>query len=361
MRAAGPFPPRPRFIDILPAILYIFAFLTLMATENVRERKEKRHFTVVLISGTDSTQTRTFSASLWKLIGILVASLAVITALVVAAIVYTPIGSRLPIANPALEAEYGRQILEIRERMVVLFEQLNALRGYNARLRQALGETLTPADSALIASGRAGMSAQGDGPTTGIAEASGDTAADGAGSSDGRTAADGGSARTVDRAAAEQANGGAGTSDPAMQAGMPPDDPGDRNGEGAASEGWTYPLSQPAQGFVTRGFEPGQYHYGIDYAAKEGSTVIAAAGGHVIFAGWTGADGNMLMISHPGGLVTVYKHNKALLKSTGDPVRRGEPVALVGNTGRSSGPHLHFEVWKNGIARDAAEYLVTIQ
>ncbi|HLF14983.1 MAG TPA: hypothetical protein VI932_08870, partial [Bacteroidota bacterium] len=124
-----------------------------MAPENVRERKEKRHFTVVLISGTDSRHTRTFSASLWKLIGVLVSVVVVLTALITATIVYTPIGSRLPIANPKLETEYGRQIQEIRERMGLLFDQLNTLRGYNVRLRKALGEQISAADSSLISSG----------------------------------------------------------------------------------------------------------------------------------------------------------------------------------------------------------------
>jgi murein DD-endopeptidase MepM/ murein hydrolase activator NlpD len=304
-----------------------------MASENVRERKEKRHFTVVFISGTDSRQTRTFSASLWKLIGIFGSAIVVLAALVTAAIVYTPIGSRLPIANPRLENEYGRQIQDIQERMGVLFDQLNTLRAYNIRLRKALGEQLSPVDSGLIASGKVDTSApagsarapeRGEAPLIGAA-GSGDRMGDGP--DGGMTASQGG---------------------PIAMA---------TDGGGDGRE--IFPLSQPTVGFVTREFLPGDYHYGMDFAAKEGTPVLAAAPGFVIFAGWTAGDGNMLMISHARGFVTVYKHNKSLLKSVGDAVRRGEMVASVGNTGRSTAPHLHFEVWKDGIAQNAGDYLLT--
>jgi murein DD-endopeptidase MepM/ murein hydrolase activator NlpD len=296
-----------------------------MAPENVHDRKEKRHFTVVFISGTDSRHTRTFSASLWKLIGVVVSALVVLAALVTAAIVYTPIGSRLPIANPKLENEYGRQIQDIRERMGVLFDQLNTLRAYNIRLRKALGERLSAVDSGLIASGKIDTSAV---PGIAVVPDPGEgSAADAGRTSDGLAAPAGGAI--------------------VMNA--------DESGDGRE----IFPLSQPVVGFKTREFLPDDYHFGIDFAAKEGTPVLAAAPGYVIFAGWTAGDGNMLMISHVRGCVTVYKHNKSLLKSVGDAVRRGELIARVGNTGRSTAPHLHFEVWKDGIAQNAGNYLLT--
>jgi murein DD-endopeptidase MepM/ murein hydrolase activator NlpD len=306
-----------------------------MASENVRERKEKRHFTLVFMSGTDSRQTRTFSASLWKLIGILAAGLLVLTALITAVIVYTPIGSRLPISNPRLETEYGRQIGEIRERMNFLFGQLNTLRAYNIRLRKALGEEISPADSSLIASGQidtSGLDRIGSPPPA--AEASSRAEERGA---------------PPDPGIAGQADGAASTGATVMT----------RAAAGAGED--IFPLSSPTEGYVTREFTPGDFHYGIDYAAKEGTPVLAAAPGFVIFSGWTTGEGNMMMISHPGGYVTVYKHNKSLLKSTGDAVRRGEVVAQVGSTGMSTAPHLHFEVWKDGIAQDAENFLLTTQ
>ncbi len=301
-----------------------------MASENARERKEKRHFTVVLISGTDSSRTRTFSATLWRFIGVAVSFLVVLTALITAVIVYTPIGSRLPIANPKLEIEYGRQLEEIRGRMDVLFTQLSVLRGYNLRLRRAMGEEISAADSGLIAGG--------DIDTTAVPPETAGPDEDGT---------DLAMQRTGDRPdeGGSDATGAAGF----IPAGF--DEQPDMS----------MPLSMPTEGFVTREFEPGEYHYGIDFAAKEGTPVRAAAPGNVIYSGWSAADGNMLMISHARGFITVYKHNSSLLKSVGDAVRRGDLIALVGNTGKSSAPHLHFEVWKDGLARDAGKYLLTIQ
>ena len=303
-----------------------------MAPENVRERREKRHFTVVLISGTDSRHTRTFSGSLWRLIAVLASLLIVLTALITAAIVYTPIGSRLPIANPKLEVEYGRQIQEIRERMEILFTQLSALRGYNLRLRRAMGEEISAADSGLIAEGMIDTTRQ----LSNLPEVTGKTATD----------------------AQVQLSDGAGANVDVRQS---PAATGFIPAVRQKDTGETFPLSMPTEGFVTREFEPGEYHYGIDFAAKEGSPVWAAAPGHVIYSGWSAGDGNMLMISHERGFITVYKHNKSVLKSVGEAVRRGDLIALVGNTGKSSAPHLHFEVWKEGLAQDAGAYLITTQ
>ncbi len=85
----------------------------------------------------------------------------------------------------------------------------------------------------------------------------------------------------------------------------------------------------------------------------------AAADGYVVFAGWTQDDGNTIIVSHAGGFLSFYKHNHSLLKAAGMFVRRGEPIAGLGNTGETSlGPHLHFEVWKDGSPKDPAVYLL---
>jgi len=121
-----------------------------------------------------------------------------------------------------------------------------------------------------------------------------------------------------------------------------------------------FPLIVPVVGFVTQTFDPARNHYGIDFAGKRGTPIYAAGDGHVIFAGWTYDDGNMLIISHGGGYMTVYKHNQALLTSAQAVVTRGEPIALLGTSGKSSlGPHLHFEVWKDGLPRDPNKFLLT--
>jgi murein DD-endopeptidase MepM/ murein hydrolase activator NlpD len=119
------------------------------------------------------------------------------------------------------------------------------------------------------------------------------------------------------------------------------------------------PLQLPASGYVTRGFEPTRGHLGIDIAGKQGSPVVAAADGYILFAGWTYEAGNMLILAHGGGYFTFYKHNQSLLKSANSFVKHGEPIALLGNTGAMShGPHLHFEVWKDGAACDPSEYVL---
>src|ERR1041384_2509597 len=121
-----------------------------------------------------------------------------------------------------------------------------------------------------------------------------------------------------------------------------------------------FPLSMPAEGYLSRGVDLGGEPFCVDFAGKEGSAVTAAADGRVIFSGWTYDNGYTLMIAHAGGIVTVYKHNQSILKNTGAAVKRGELIALMGSTGRtSSGSHLHFEVWKNGIADNPQRYLLT--
>lgn len=121
----------------------------------------------------------------------------------------------------------------------------------------------------------------------------------------------------------------------------------------------SFPLFTPVQGVVTQGFEPNEKHFGIDYAAKQGTPVHAAAQGYVVFSGWTYDDGNVLILAHGSGYITAYKHNSSLLKSAGSLVRRGELISLVGSTGRTSkGPHLHFEVLRDGLPRDPMQFLL---
>jgi murein DD-endopeptidase MepM/ murein hydrolase activator NlpD len=119
------------------------------------------------------------------------------------------------------------------------------------------------------------------------------------------------------------------------------------------------PLIVPTNGVVTQGFDPTENHFGVDFATKEGAPVYAAAKGYVLFSGWTYDDGNVIILSHGSGVITVYKHNSSLLKSVGSMAKRGDVIALVGNTGRTSkGSHLHFEVLKDGAPRDPNEFLL---
>lgn len=91
-----------------------------------------------------------------------------------------------------------------------------------------------------------------------------------------------------------------------------------------------------------------QFHNGVDMAAPGGSPILAAADGTVIAASYSSSMGNYIMINHGGGLYTIYMHASALYVSTGQSVTRGQKIAAVGSTGRSTGNHLHFSVRRNG-------------
>ncbi len=106
---------------------------------------------------------------------------------------------------------------------------------------------------------------------------------------------------------------------------------------------------KPINGYISQEFNPDYGHYGIDFSAKVGSPVVAAANGYVVFADYTVNDGFMIILLHNEGYITVYKHCSAINKNIRDNVIQGELIALSGDTGRlSHGPHLHFEVWKDG-------------
>ncbi|WP_339802070.1 M23 family metallopeptidase [uncultured Marinobacter sp.] len=99
------------------------------------------------------------------------------------------------------------------------------------------------------------------------------------------------------------------------------------------------------------------WHNGVDLAGKEGGEVIAVAAGVVTFSGDRSGYGNFIEIDHGDGLVTRYAHGKENLVSTGDVVQRGEQIAVMGSTGRSTGPHVHFEVLRNGRGEDPVKYI----
>ncbi|PLW82944.1 hypothetical protein CWI75_05780 [Kineobactrum sediminis] len=98
-------------------------------------------------------------------------------------------------------------------------------------------------------------------------------------------------------------------------------------------------------------------HDGIDFAGKAGSNIIAVAGGVVTWTGTRSGYGKMVEVSHGDGLVTRYAHNEQNLVDAGDLVRKGEAIALMGSSGRSTGAHVHFEVFKHGRAVDPSSYV----
>jgi murein DD-endopeptidase MepM/ murein hydrolase activator NlpD len=98
-------------------------------------------------------------------------------------------------------------------------------------------------------------------------------------------------------------------------------------------------------------------HEGIDIGLPIGSSVVAAASGKIVTSGYMNGYGLVVFIEHADGYRTVYGHNSKLLFSVGDEVQQGQLIALSGNTGRSTGPHLHFEVQKNGQPMDPMKFL----
>jgi len=98
-------------------------------------------------------------------------------------------------------------------------------------------------------------------------------------------------------------------------------------------------------------------HNGIDFAGKEGSNVVAVAAGVVTWSGPRSGYGQMVEVSHGDGFVTRYSHNKQNLVQPGEVVRKGQPIALMGSTGRSTGAHVHYEVYKHGRSVDPSSYI----
>lgn len=116
---------------------------------------------------------------------------------------------------------------------------------------------------------------------------------------------------------------------------------------------------RPAQGVVSSpfGYRWGTVHTGIDIAADNGEAIQAARGGRVAYAGWMGGYGLTVVIDHGRGWETLYGHASEVFVNTGDMVQAGKCIAAVGSTGNSTGPHLHFEVRKQGTPLNPAQYL----
>jgi murein DD-endopeptidase MepM/ murein hydrolase activator NlpD len=127
-----------------------------------------------------------------------------------------------------------------------------------------------------------------------------------------------------------------------------------------------YPEGRPVEeGFISSYFgrraDPftgySAEHRGLDFAGPQGTKVVSVAAGLVTFAGERAGYGQMIEINHGNGLATRYCHNEQLMVKQGDMVRKGQEVALMGSTGRSTGPHLHFEVLKNGTQVDPLRFI----
>jgi lipoprotein NlpD len=118
-------------------------------------------------------------------------------------------------------------------------------------------------------------------------------------------------------------------------------------------------LLWPVSGAINSGYGPrgASFHDGIDIAAPEGTPVQAIERGEVIYSDQLRGYGNIVIVRHQGGIVSVYAHNQINLVREGQQVSKGEVIAKVGSTGRVTGPHLHLEIRKNNTAQDPLRYL----
>jgi len=126
------------------------------------------------------------------------------------------------------------------------------------------------------------------------------------------------------------------------------------------------PAIKPTKGYLTSRFgyrnSPftgrREMHKGLDIANREGTQIVAPADGTVKYIGRRGLMGKTMIIDHGHGMVTRYGHLQSYLKKRGEPVKRGEVIAEMGNTGRSTGPHLHYEVHLNGVPVNPIKYII---
>jgi murein DD-endopeptidase MepM/ murein hydrolase activator NlpD len=126
-------------------------------------------------------------------------------------------------------------------------------------------------------------------------------------------------------------------------------------GGSPSAAGFVWPVLGPVTSPF--GWRWGRMHEGIDIGASSGTPIRAAASGTVIYAGWLGGYGNLVVIDHGGGIATAYGHQSSIAAGYGASVAQGQVIGYVGSTGHSTGPHLHFEVRVNGLPQDPLGYL----
>lgn len=120
-----------------------------------------------------------------------------------------------------------------------------------------------------------------------------------------------------------------------------------------------FPFNPVLNGIVTRPFSKETEHFGIDVVGREKEPIKCIADGIVLMSSWTLDTGWVIGVQHKGNMVSVYKHNSALLKKVGNFVQRGEVIAIIGESGElSSGPHLHLELWHNGDAVNPEDFII---
>ena len=125
-----------------------------------------------------------------------------------------------------------------------------------------------------------------------------------------------------------------------------------------AASNVNFVLFPPAVGDISQAYEAAIQHYAVDVVVKENTPIKSVAEGTVIFSEWTADTGYVIIIEHPYGLLSAYKHNASLSKTQGESVQAGEVIATAGDTGEySTGYHLHFELWSDGFPMDPENFI----
>jgi murein DD-endopeptidase MepM/ murein hydrolase activator NlpD len=292
-----------------------------LAADRQHHTSKRNRYTLLLVHDEDASKAKSYRLALWQFTTgfLLFAVLAVV--LVVLVLTYTPVGQVFPLSNKGLENKYSKELVSLNQRMTNLMEQLVELRTYNIKLRRAFGENIAASDSGVVKLT----------PRTTQEEIKDIQQGEKSGAITAQAMNPGQRVMAIQPAKIETEPHGA----------------------------VAFPAILPTEGYLTRGFEPENNHYGLDIAGKIGTLIIAAADGNVVFSGWTYNDGYVVIVSHTSGFMSFYKHNQSILKSAGSFVRRGEPIATLGTSGTtSSGPHLHFEIWKDGVPVDPSVYMI---
>ena len=114
----------------------------------------------------------------------------------------------------------------------------------------------------------------------------------------------------------------------------------------------------PVKGIISKSYNDKTAHFGVDIVGEKDSPVKATLAGIVLFSNWTTAYGYVIILQHDNNLISIYKHNSILLKTEGDRVEAGDPIAIIGNSGEfTDGPHLHFELWQNQKSINPQEFM----
>ncbi len=120
----------------------------------------------------------------------------------------------------------------------------------------------------------------------------------------------------------------------------------------------SYFFFSPVRGVISNAFNAAEKHFGVDIVADKNEAIKSTLDGTVVFSDWTLETGYVIGVQHQDNLISVYKHNSALLKIIGDYVQAGEVIAIIGESGeQSTGPHLHFELWYNGNPVNPRDYM----